>query len=65
MKDISNEEAGIGTTTMETCEVESSDRIMADVDNPPIDEFDTSEEPVGPVTAKVSPVSLSVVVTDV
>ena len=64
MKDVSKEEAGIDTTTMETGEVESSDRIMTDLDHPPIDEFDTSDDPVGPVTAKVSPV-LSVVLIDV
>ena len=49
-----NEETVVASETMEGSEAESTDNIViTDSDLVPLEDFDTSEEVVGPVTAKV------------
>lgn len=49
-----NEETVVASETMEGSEAESTDKIViTDSDLVPLEDFDTSEEVVGPVTAKV------------
>ena len=49
-----NEETVVASETMEGSETESTDKIViTDSDLVPLEDFDTSEEVVGPVTAKV------------
>ena len=51
----STEETVAASKAMEGSEAESPDRIViTDSDLVPLDEFDTSEKVLGPVTAKVS-----------
>ena len=50
----STEETVAASETMEGSEAESPDKIViTESDLVPLDEFDTSEEVVGPITAKV------------